>query len=92
MLFIEFSTNLSNNDNLLKYRNIEDDTWYYMYIDIETLNLLVANYGIISSHKSTCIDNLTTGKEIKVNYCGSNITLYCQNNTPFYLPYMEQNY
>ena len=96
MLFIEFEINLNSGLNILKYRNINDDIWYYLYIDIETLNLLVINYGIIStckiSTKFTNCDNPTTSKIIKLKYCGADIQLYCNNNTSFYLPYIEQNY
>ena len=95
MLFIEFQTNL-NDINILKYRNLEDDIWYYLYIDIETLHLLVTNYGIISTckipTKITNCDNLTTSNIIKLKYCGADIQLCCGNNTPFYLPNIEQNF
>lgn len=96
MLFIEFQTNIHSGVNILKYRNINDDVWYYLYIDIETLNLLVTNYGIISTYKiptkfKNC-DNPTTSNIIKLKYCGADIQLFCGNNTKFYLPYIEQNY
>jgi len=29
MLFIEFQTNINYGINILKYRNINDDIWYY---------------------------------------------------------------
>ena len=96
MLFIEFGTNLNYCNNILKYRNVDDDNWYYLYIDIETLNLIVTNYGIISTYKIptqyTNCDNETTSKIIKVKYCGADVKLCCGNNGPFYLPYIEQNY
>jgi hypothetical protein len=96
MLFIEFQTNLNSDLNILKYRQIDDDNWHYLYIDIETLNLLVTNYGIISTYKIptqfTNCDNPTTSKTIKLQYCGADIELCCGNNTPFYLPHIEQNY
>ena len=96
MLFIEFQTNINYGINILKYRNINDDIWYYLYIDIETLNLLVTNYGIMSTYKIptkiTNCDNPTTSKIIKLKYCGADIKLCCGNNTTFYLPYIEQNY
>ena len=97
MLFIEFETNLNScYNNILKYRDIDDNNWFYLYIDIETLNLLIRNFGIISTikipTKYTCSDNPSTGKEINLKYCGSNIKLYCENNTKFYLPDIEQNY
>jgi hypothetical protein len=96
MLFIEFETELFFNENLIKYRNVDNEDWYYMFLDIETLNLLLNNFGIISTiripTRKTCADNPSTGKEIKIKYCGANIKLYCKNNTPFYLPHIEQNY
>ena len=98
MIFIEFQIQLNNDINILKYRNVDDDIWYYLYISIEILNLLVLNYGIISTYKiptkHTNCDNLTTSKIIKLKYCGCPIKLYCNNNNNnnFYLPYIEQNY
>ena len=95
MLFIEFQTNLYSGLNILKYRNINDDNWYYLYIDIETLNALVTNYGIISTHKIptkfTNCNNPTTSKIIKLQYCGADVQLCCGNTSSFYLPYIEQN-
>ena len=96
MLFIEFETNLKSGLNIVKYRNVDDDQWYYVYMDIETLNLLVSNYGIISTYKFPTkysnSDNETTSKVVKLKYCGANIRLYCGNNHSFYLPHIEQNY
>ena len=96
MLFIEFQTNINSGINIVKYRNINDDIWYYLYIDIETLNLLVTNYGIISTYKiptkNTNCDNITTSNIIKLKYGGADIQLCCCNNTKFYIPYIEQNY
>lgn len=96
MLFIEFQSNLNDGLNMLKYRNIENDIWYYLYIDIETLNLLVTNFGIISTYKIptkfTNCDNQSTSKNINLKYCNANIELYCGNNASFYLPNIEQNY
>ena len=96
MLLIEFDFNLNYGLNILKYRNVNDSNWYYLYIDIETLNLLLINFGIICTlrlpTKAICIDNPITSKNIKIKYCGAHIELYCGNNTLFYLPIMEQNY
>ena len=96
MLLIEFQINLNSGLNILKYRNINDNIWHYLYVDIETLNLLVTNYGNISTYKIptnfTNCDNPTTSKIIKLQYCDANIQLYCDNNASFYLPYIEQNY
>ncbi len=50
MLLIEFQQDLNyGSNNILKYRNVDSDEWYYMYIDIETLNLLIENFGIVST-------------------------------------------
>ena len=96
MLFIEFQTNINSGINILKYRHINNDNWYYLYIDVETLNLLVTKYGIMSTYKIptkiTNCDNPTTSKIIKLKYCGADIQLCCGNTTTFYLPYIEQNY
>ena len=97
MLFVEFQREFNYGyDNILKYRDVNEEDWYYMYIDIETLNILVKNFGIISTVKIptrfTNADNESTGKEINLKYCGADIKLNCENNTKFYLPYIEQNY
>ena len=99
MLFIEIPICLSSGQNIIKYRNIRDDSWYYLYIDIETLNLLIMNFGIISTYripgkKSTC-DNPTTGTIVKVNYCGADIEMHCGSKLGGYhlaLSYLDQNY
>lgn len=96
MLLIEFEEHLIDGLNILKYRNVEDNNWYYIYIDIETLNLLVTNFGIISTKRfptqNICLDNPSTSKHINIKYCGASIELYCGNNTKIYLPILEQNY
>lgn len=96
MLLIEFEENVLSGPNILKYRNVEDDDWYYLYIDIDTLNLLLANFGIISTlrmpTKYICVDTPSTSKHIRMKYCDAPIELYCGNHTHFYLPILEQNY
>jgi hypothetical protein len=96
MLLIEFESNLNCGLNILKYRNTTDDSWYYLYIDIETLSILLTNFGIISTlrmpTKPICIDIPETGKCIQMKFCDAPIELYCGNNAPFYLPILEQNY
>ena len=96
MLLIEFSENIAYGVNILKYRNIEDDNWYYLYIDIETLDLLLTNFGIMTTKRIPTlhinIDNYSTSKNVCVNYCGAKINMCCKNNTPIYLPVLEQNY
>lgn len=98
MLLIEFETNLKLEFNILKYRSIDDDNWYFLYIDIETLNLLLLNFGIKSTWriptKKNTLDNGTTGEQINyIKLCGASIGLYCGNykkgcNDSI----MEQNY
>lgn len=96
MLLIEFEENLIYGLNILKYRNVDDDNWYYLYIDIETLNLLITNFGIISTKRkptrNICLDNPSTSKNINVKFCGASINLKCCNNSYIYLPLLEQNY
>ena len=99
MIFIEFQPNLKDGMNIIKYKNVNDYEWYYLEIDLETLNLLITNFGVISTYKiptiKTNCDNMSTSKEIKLKYCGANIIINCNpklcvNN--FYLPDIEQNY
>jgi len=96
MLLIEFEKNLKCGLNILKYRNTTDDSWYYLYIDIETLSTLLANFAIISTLRFNidyiCLDTPETSKNIKIKFCDADIELYCGNNAAFYLPIMEQNY
>jgi hypothetical protein len=102
MLLIEFEENLKYGLNILKYRNITDDNWYYLYIDIETLNLLVSNFGIISTLRMPtqyiCADNPSTSKTINIKYCNAPIEFYCGDNTYnntyklFNFTILEQNY
>lgn len=40
MLLIEFDENIKQGDcNILKYRNVEDADWHYLYVDLATLKL-----------------------------------------------------
>lgn len=67
MLIIEFSPNIKYGSNLLKYRNINDNKWYTLHINIETLGLLLRNFGIIKNDDE---------KKAMVKYCGAKIELY----------------
>ena len=82
MLIIEFSPNIKYGSNLLKYRNIDDNKWYTLHINIETLGLLVDNFGIISNDYQ---------KKAVIKYCGAQLELQCGNNSDFWLPLIEQN-
>ena len=96
MLLIEFEENITDGKNILKYRNIEEDFWYYLYIDIETLNLLVTNFGIISTIRfpteNINLDTPLTRQNINIKYCGAPIELCCRNNKKISLLILEQNY
>ena len=96
MIIFEFDTNLKEINNMVKYRNIDDDIWYYLYLNIETLNLLLFNFGIFSTlkmpTKDAYCDNPYSGREINVKYCGADIKLYCgNNNNTFNLSDIEKN-
>lgn len=41
MLLVEFPVNLHSGDNLVKYRSTDNGDWYYIYMDLETLNLFI---------------------------------------------------
>ena len=97
MLLIEFDPNLKYGyNNIIKYRDVEDSVYYYLYIDVETLHLLLLHFGILSTWiiptEKNCLDNLTTTKNIKCTFCNAQIELYCGNNTLFNMNIMEQNY
>ena len=97
MLLVDIPKYIEYGDkNIVKYRDVESEEWFYIYMDIETINLLVQNYGIIATVQVPTIyrscDNPTTGNYFKLNYCGAELELYCGNNTKFYLPHLEQNY
>lgn len=88
MILIEFRKDLTSGLNILRYRNVDDSNWNVLQIDIETLNLLILNFGIISANlecgEYLCIDNPSTGKNINVKYCGADLELY------YYLRYLQQ--
>jgi hypothetical protein len=85
MLIIDFPTNLMEQNNLIKYKNIKEDDWYYMYIDMDILCLLLFNFGMVSTVtlpgiKPACCDNPSTGKKCCVKYCGADITILYNNS------------
>jgi hypothetical protein len=95
MLLVDIPVYIDSGDkNIIRYRNVESEEWFYMYMDIETIHLLVENYGIISTiqvpTRYRCCDNPTTGKNIILNYCGANIELHCGNNSKFDLSLLDQ--
>ena len=94
MLLIEFQTNLHDGLHILKYRNIDDKDWRYLHIDMETLHLLVSNYGIVSTCRMptgyTNCDNPTTSKQMNLTYCGAAIQFFCGNTSAFDVQCIEQ--
>ena len=61
MILIEFETNLDNGVvNILKYKGKYEDKWNFLFIDVETLNLLITNFG-----------SPTAPRIIELNYCGA---------------------
>lgn len=81
MIFIEFEQNLTCNGlNIIKYRNVEDMVadWHYLYMDVETLHLLITHFGIISTMR---LPAQPISKHISLQYCGAPINMYCGNNT-----------
>ena len=97
MIIIEFPKHLTYGvNNIIKYRDIDDNKWHYLYVDIETLNLLILNFGILSSNRIPLqpiyTDNSSTGKNISVKYCGAKINMRCGNNSYVSLSSFEGNY
>ncbi len=95
MLFIEIPYELLNGLNRITYRSIDEDTWQTMYIDVETLNLLLQNYGVISTApreigRRVSVDRPETSRNLKLEYCGAEINLYCGNKSEIYLPLIVQ--
>lgn len=97
MILIEFDENIGD-EIIVKYKNINDDKWYYLIMDLLTLNNLINNYGCVSTkiYNKTNIncDNPTTGKEINVKYHKANISMFCNKtiNSGKYLHHLEENY
>ncbi len=82
MLLVEFPMNIQQNWVVIKYRDMNDDNmWHLMEIDIETLHLLLSNFGIIGLRRmpmnKIISDNGTLSPDIKVNFCGASITMPC---------------
>lgn len=99
MLLVDFPIELQYGDNIVRYREVESSDWYYLHMDIETLNLLIQNYGLISTVRTptgfTNCDNPTTGAEICVKYAGVDIVMVCKgpyNEGYKALRYIEQDY
>jgi hypothetical protein len=46
MLLIEFEEEIYETI-CVKYRNIDEDNWYYLYMDVITLHLLIGKMTIV---------------------------------------------
>jgi hypothetical protein len=69
MLIIEFVAKLQNGLNTIRYKDIgKNCCWNYIDLDIETLNLLLKNFGVYN------IDN--NSHEINVTYCDVPLKIY----------------
>lgn len=86
MLLIEFEENIEENDFIVRYKSEKEINWSYIRMDIETLNLLTSNFGIMSTKfvPKVSTSSLTvtspSSKQFDVTYCGVPITLNCGNN------------
>jgi hypothetical protein len=91
MLMIEFRKNFTYGGlNILRYRDIDGGcSWNYLFIDLETLTLLLANFSIPFNDNRLFVDGfnvdydipiLTIPEKIKVDYCGAEIELKCNDN------------
>lgn len=83
MLFIEFPMHLQPTNNLIKYKEVTGtDGWQYMYLDLETLNLLLFHFGTRATtrphptQQCSC-DNESTGFMVTAKYCGTPIKMIC---------------
>ena len=95
MIFIEFKPELQP-INTIRYRNVTDDEWHYMEIDIQTLSVLLYNYGVISTlrlpDRFTNCDNPSTSRTMNLKFGGADIQLYAKNKSDFNLALIEQPY
>lgn len=86
MILIEFPKDLCQENIPIKYRNIDDHDWSYLECDIQTLSLLLSNFGIVSTtlyrYGPQCLDNPTTGLTISATYCGAEISLVLARSGP----------
>ena len=92
MYLIEFPAEIWENEIIIKYipinnsivkheDQIENPEWCQMIMDLETLNMLIQNFGMQSIYKipeqrGNC-DNGTLSREVRVRYCGAEIKMIC---------------
>ena len=77
MVIIEIQKKLYyGNNNLVKYKNENDCEWNYLYTDIETINLLISNFGI-NQIKTDPVCFSDNDKYISAIYCDVDIHMKC---------------
>jgi hypothetical protein len=86
MILVAFETIFNG---IIYYKNVDDVEWNELNIDIETLNLLISNFGIKSSVLGKSIEYPSTGQEITMKYHGADISLHCGCNVPFDISILE---
>jgi len=88
MILIEFNPNFKSKQNLIKYKAINEIKYHFLYVDLETINLLLINYGINSnfnSYNKTTIFKFS-GREdedirnVKINHFGAEVNIQLINN------------
>ena len=82
MILIEFNPNFKSKQNLIKYKAINEIKYHFLYVDLETINLLLINYGIVSnfnSHNNTIFK--FSGREhedtrnVKIKHFGAEVNI-----------------
>ena len=72
MLLIEFEENITDGKNILKYRNIEEDFWYYLYI-VSIVSFILPIYIFLNVLLKILDLNTTTSKILFFIYVLINI-------------------
>ena len=86
MILIEFNPNFKSKQNLIKYKAINEIKYHFLYVDLETINLLLINYGIVSkfnSYNKTSILKFSGREDIdnvKIKHFGTEVNIKLINN------------
>lgn len=83
MILIEFNPNFKSKQNVIKYKAIDEIKYHFLYVDLETINLLLINYGIVSNLNSYTKTTFLkfSGREdedirnIKINHFGAEVNI-----------------
>ena len=83
MIVLEFDIDWNCGFNRVAYKHEMDPQWNYMYVNMETLALLLHHYGVVSTKhlpgkKYVNLDNGTTGRQIQMKFCGADIMIECK--------------